>query len=62
MRIRKSDWTLLAAWLVFIVFGGPFAMSARDWFLVAAGFAVLAGLIYFTAKAVKFHMGATKSA
>jgi uncharacterized membrane protein len=51
--MKKADWLLLWTWVAFVTFIGPFSISARDWFVVGAGFAVLAGLIYLTQRRIR---------
>lgn len=56
MKIRFSDWLLLATWAFFIAFAGPFLVSARDWLLVSVGGIALGALVYWTKCAVVHHM------
>jgi len=55
MKIRFSDWLLLATWAFFLAFAGPFLVSARDWMLVTGGGIALGGLVYWTFKAFTYH-------
>lgn len=51
--MKTKHWFLVGGWLAYVVFAGPFLLSARDWFLVAGGVAVLGALVYYTVKAFK---------
>lgn len=51
--MKRNDWILLWAWVAFVTFIGPFSISARDWVVVGAGFAVLAGLVYLTQRRIR---------
>lgn len=55
MKIRFSDWLLLASWAFFLAFAGPFLVSARDWMLVTGGGIALGGLVFWTHKAFVYH-------
>jgi hypothetical protein len=62
VKPRKTDWLLAALWLGYYIFLGPFLLSARDWFLVAAAFAVFGGLAFWTYRVVMFHKGVQSNA
>ncbi len=51
--MTKTDWLLVAAWTAYIAFVGPWLISAPSWIAVGLGFALLIGLVYFTAKRIK---------
>jgi hypothetical protein len=48
--MKKSDWVLLAAWVAYVDFVGPWLISAPSWIAVGLGFALLIGLVVVTAK------------
>ena len=50
--MRGSDWLLIWSWAVYLLFLGPFLISARDSLMVFVGFGILAALIYFTQRRV----------
>jgi hypothetical protein len=50
--MKTNDWVLVWSWLGFLFLVGPFLFSARDTLLVAVGFGLLIGLIYFTQRRV----------
>lgn len=50
--MKQSDWLLIWSWAVFLLFVGPFLISARDSLMVFVGFGILAALIYFTQRRV----------
>ena len=50
--MNRIDWVLVWAWLAFIALVGPFLISADDTLLVAAGFAILIALVYFTQRRI----------
>jgi hypothetical protein len=55
MKIRFSDWLLLATWAFFLAFAGPFLVSARDWLLVSVGGIFIGALVYWTYRAFTHH-------
>ena len=54
--MNRNEWILLWAWVAFVALIGPALISARDWFLVAAGFAILAALVYLTQRRVRQYL------
>lgn len=54
--MKNSDWVLLWGWVAFVALIGPALVSARDWFLVAAGFAILAALVYVTQRRIRQYL------
>jgi hypothetical protein len=46
--MNGSDWLLAASWVVFLVFLGPFLISAKNDLLVIAGFSIMTGLVFLT--------------
>jgi hypothetical protein len=50
--MKRGDWILLWAWLVYVALLGPYLISARTDALVIAGLMVLAALLYFTQRRV----------
>jgi hypothetical protein len=50
--MKRGDWVLLFAWLIYVALLGPFLISAPDTVLVVAGLAILAALLYFTQRRV----------
>ena len=46
--MKRGDWILLGAWVIYMAAVGPFLISARDDLLVLSGLAILAVLLYFT--------------
>lgn len=50
--MKGSDWVLVWSWVAFVLFLGPFLISARDSLMVFVGFGILAALIYFTQRRV----------
>jgi multisubunit Na+/H+ antiporter MnhC subunit len=43
--VNKKDIALAAATFAYVVFLGPFLISARDWFAVVLGFGLLGVLV-----------------
>jgi hypothetical protein len=50
--MKKTDWLLIAAWIAYIAFLGPWLISAPSWIAVGLGFALLLGLGVFTVKRI----------
>ncbi len=50
--LKGSDWLLIWSWVVYLLFLGPFLVSARDSLMVFVGFGILAALIYFTQRRI----------
>jgi hypothetical protein len=48
MSMKRDDWILIGAWVLYIAAVGPFLISARDDLQVLTGLVVLAVLLYFT--------------
>jgi hypothetical protein len=46
--MRREDWILVCAWLIYVAALGPFLISARDNLQLAGGVAILVVLLYFT--------------
>jgi hypothetical protein len=46
--MKRDDWILVFAWLIYIAALGPFLISARDNLRVASGLMILVALLYFT--------------
>jgi MFS superfamily sulfate permease-like transporter len=53
--MTKLDWVLVATWLAYLVFVGPWLISAPSWIAVGLGFTILVGLVVFTSKRFKSH-------
>lgn len=51
--MKKVDWVLVAAWIAYIAFIGPWLISAPSWIAVGLGLGFLIGLIIVTIKSVK---------
>ena len=51
--MSKTDWALIAAWLAYVIFIGPWLISAPSWIAVGLGFAILLGLVVVSFKRVK---------
>lgn len=51
--MKKVDWVLVAAWIAYLAFIGPWLISAPSWIAVGLGFALLIGLVVYTFKRVK---------
>ena len=51
--MKRIDWLLIAAWTAYIGFVGPWLISAASSIAVGLGFALLIGLVVFTAKRLK---------
>lgn len=51
--MTKLDWGLVAAWIAYLAFIGPWLISAPSWIAVGLGFALLIGLVVYTFKRVK---------
>jgi hypothetical protein len=46
---------LIAAWVAYVAFVGPWLISAPSWIAVGLGFAILLGLLIATFKRTKIH-------
>ncbi len=53
--MTKFDLLLIFAWVVFVIFLGPWLISAPSWIAVGLGFAILGLLLWVTVKRVKIH-------
>ena len=53
--MTKLDWTLIAAWVAYVAFVGPWLISAPSWIAVGLGFAILLGLVVVSFKRVKSY-------
>jgi hypothetical protein len=51
--MTKMDWLLVAAWVAFVTFIGPWLISAPSWIAVGLGFGILLGLVVVTIKRFK---------
>ena len=54
--MTKVDWALVAAWVGYIAFAGPYLISQPNWIPVGLGFAMIIGLVVATYKRIKFHV------
>jgi len=50
--LKGSDWVLVWSWAAFLLFLGPFLISARDSLMVFVGLGILAALVYFTQRRI----------
>jgi hypothetical protein len=48
--MKRVDWLLLAAWVAYVVFLGPWLISAPSWIAVGLGFGLLIALVVVTFK------------
>lgn len=48
--MTKTDWLLVAAWAVYLVFLGPWLISAPSWIAVGLGIGIGLGLGFVTGK------------
>jgi hypothetical protein len=48
--MKRVDWVLVAAWVAYVAFVGPWLISAPSWIAVGLGFGFLIGLVIVTAK------------
>jgi len=53
--MKKIDWVLVAAWIAYIAFVGPWLISAPSWIAVGLGFGFLIGLVIVTYRSVKSY-------
>jgi len=51
--MTKTDWLLVAAWVAYVAFVGPWLISAPSWIAVGLGFALLIALVVVTTKRLK---------
>jgi hypothetical protein len=48
--MSKKDWALIAAWVIYVVFLGPWLISAPSWIAVCLGVGLGLGLGIVTGK------------
>jgi FtsH-binding integral membrane protein len=53
--VKKIDWALIAAWVAYVAFVGPWLISAPSWIAVGLGFAILLGLVVVSFKRIKSY-------
>jgi hypothetical protein len=53
--VKKLDWVLIAAWVAYVAFVGPWLISAPSWIAVGLGFGLLIALVVVTFRKVKIH-------
>jgi hypothetical protein len=53
--MKWFDWVLIAVWVAFVTFIGPWLISAPSWIAVGLGFAILLALVVATFKRVNIH-------
>ncbi len=51
--MSKTDWILIVAWAAYLIFIGPWLISAPSWIAVGLGFGILVGLLVVTFRKAK---------